>query len=83
MANPLKLWSRRRDLNPWPADYESAALPLSYAGSLKQAITLIIKEAWFVKQTPGGKSQHPSAGGYTSSERVLKLAGVHTGLKSQ
>jgi integrase len=25
-------WSRRRDLNPGPADYESAALPLSYAG---------------------------------------------------
>jgi hypothetical protein len=25
-------WSRRWDLNPRPADYESAALPLSYAG---------------------------------------------------
>ncbi len=25
-------WSRRRDLNPRPADYESAALPLSYTG---------------------------------------------------
>jgi hypothetical protein len=25
-------WSRRRDLNPRPADYKSAALPLSYAG---------------------------------------------------
>ncbi len=25
-------WSRRGDLNPWPADYESAALPLSYFG---------------------------------------------------
>ncbi len=27
------LWSRRWDLNPRPADYESAALPLSYAGN--------------------------------------------------
>ena len=27
-----KYWSRRRDLNPRPADYESAALPLSYTG---------------------------------------------------
>ena len=26
-------WSRRRDLNPRPADYESAALPLSYTGT--------------------------------------------------
>ena len=25
-------WSQRRDLNPWPAHYECAALPLSYAG---------------------------------------------------
>jgi hypothetical protein len=25
-------WSRQGDLNPRPADYESAALPLSYAG---------------------------------------------------
>src|SRR4029453_16118288 len=28
----LEVWSRRRDLNPRPADYESAALPLSYTG---------------------------------------------------
>ena len=27
-----KSWSRGRDLNPRPADYESAALPLSYPG---------------------------------------------------
>ena len=26
-------WSRRWDLNPQPADYKSAALPLSYAGT--------------------------------------------------
>ena len=29
---PEEDWSRRRDLNPRPADYESAALPLSYTG---------------------------------------------------
>ena len=28
----LKDWSRRSGLNRGPADYESAALPLSYAG---------------------------------------------------
>ena len=28
----LRRWSRRSDLNRGPADYESAALPLSYAG---------------------------------------------------
>ncbi len=28
-----EFWSRRRDLNPRPADYESAALPLSYTGA--------------------------------------------------
>ena len=27
-----KIWSQRWDSNPRPADYESAALPLSYAG---------------------------------------------------
>jgi integrase len=30
---PEEDWSRRRDLNPRPADYESAALPLSYTGA--------------------------------------------------
>jgi hypothetical protein len=28
----FEIWSRRTDLNRGPADYESAALPLSYAG---------------------------------------------------
>ena len=28
----MSYWSRRRDLNPRPSDYESLALPLSYAG---------------------------------------------------
>ena len=28
----LDNWSRRRDLNPQPADYKTAALPLSYIG---------------------------------------------------
>lgn len=32
VASACAVWSRRRDLNPGPADYESAALPLSYAG---------------------------------------------------
>jgi hypothetical protein len=32
----FKTWSRRRDLNPRPADYKSAALPLSYAGLVKE-----------------------------------------------
>ena len=30
----LKRWSRGRELNSRPADYESAALPLSYLGLL-------------------------------------------------
>jgi hypothetical protein len=29
--------SRRSDLNRWPADYESAALPLSYVGASQPA----------------------------------------------
>jgi hypothetical protein len=28
----LKIWSRERESNSRPADYESAALPLSYLG---------------------------------------------------
>src|SRR6266568_984787 len=32
--DPLKKWSREWELNPRPADYESAALPLSYLGPL-------------------------------------------------
>ena len=32
---PLHIWSRRRDLNPRPADYKSAALPLSYTGNFE------------------------------------------------
>ena len=30
-----RAWSRHGDSNPGPADYESAALPLSYAGFFK------------------------------------------------
>src|SRR5437879_6168985 len=33
-------WSRGRDLNPRPADYESAALPLSYPGISSQGWVL-------------------------------------------
>ena len=42
-ANPqvadsaTEAWSRRWDLNPRPADYESAALPLSYIGPVGRA----------------------------------------------
>ncbi len=35
------LWSRRRESNPQPADYKSAALPLSYVG--KQSILFLSK----------------------------------------
>jgi hypothetical protein len=31
-VGPGKEWSRGRELNSRPADYESAALPLSYLG---------------------------------------------------
>src|SRR5437667_10221810 len=31
-ARPWNIWSREWELNPRPADYESAALPLSYLG---------------------------------------------------
>lgn len=31
-AGNNKIWSRERELNSRPADYESAALPLSYLG---------------------------------------------------
>ena len=34
---PDSEWSRGRDLNPRPADYESAALPLSYPGDAGHA----------------------------------------------
>ena len=33
-SSPRKKWSRGRELNSRPADYESAALPLSYLGPL-------------------------------------------------
>ena len=33
VRNLLKNWSRGRELNSRPADYESAALPLSYLGA--------------------------------------------------
>ena len=37
-------WSRGRDLNSRPADYESAALPLSYLGLDFFILTSISKE---------------------------------------
>jgi hypothetical protein len=33
--NKEVFWSRWGELNPRPADYESAALPLSYTGAAK------------------------------------------------
>ena len=33
-ATPCFYWSRRWELNPRPTDYESVALPLSYAGNM-------------------------------------------------
>ena len=37
-------WSRGRELNSRPADYESAALPLSYLGF--EALLLAICDIW-------------------------------------
>src|SRR6266478_9164917 len=39
-------WSREWELNPRPADYESAALPLSYLGILLKINYLLISVAW-------------------------------------
>ena len=36
--NPLNLQSWRRESNPQPADYKSAALPLSYASKVLQML---------------------------------------------
>ena len=35
---PFSLLSRRRELNPRPADYESAAMPLSHGGAIPHNI---------------------------------------------
>jgi hypothetical protein len=37
---PKKILSRRGDLNPRPADYESAAIPLSHGGAIPHNIGL-------------------------------------------
>src|SRR5260370_31339064 len=41
-----EIWSREWELNPRPADYESAALPLSYLGILLKINYLLISVAW-------------------------------------
>src|SRR6267378_2613676 len=41
-----RCWSREWELNPRPADYESAALPLSYLGILLKINYLLISVAW-------------------------------------
>src|SRR5712671_3695437 len=43
IAGADRIWSRGRELNSRPADYESAALPLSYLG-LEQKTTLASAE---------------------------------------
>jgi hypothetical protein len=43
----LFVWSRQEDLNPQHADYDSAALPLSYAG----AKTIIVHTEPQIKPT--------------------------------
>ena len=40
------MWSRRVGLNHRPADYESAALPLSYAGLLRQVLSGARTKTW-------------------------------------
>jgi hypothetical protein len=37
-STPLFFLSRRRELNPRPADYESAAMPLSHGGAIPHNI---------------------------------------------
>ena len=51
-------WSQRWDLNPGPAVYETAALPLSYAGS-GQAI---LARAGSRQQRPGREVSRPAKG---------------------
>src|SRR3990170_2988079 len=38
LLSAWKIWSWREDLNPRPADYKSAALPLSYASDRQNSI---------------------------------------------
>src|SRR6266550_1229804 len=45
-VSALECWSREWELNPRPADYESAALPLSYLGILLKINYLLISVAW-------------------------------------
>ena len=47
-----EFWSRGRELNSRPADYESAALPLSYLGLVEKS-TLASTENWcqFIRKT--------------------------------
>ena len=59
LGNPsIKLWSRREDLNPQPADYKSAALPvelhrlasehlLSYHEIIRLSTPILIRFVFF------------------------------------
>ncbi len=68
MENPLNVtvsnyWSRHGDLNPRPADYESAALPLSYAGlGFSLAASCLLRNAHL--RMPDGLPPMPPASHY-------------------
>ena len=72
----LILWSRRVGLNHRPADYESAALPLSYAGSKKEEEGIMIRnpfcDPWWEGCWWGGL--------YPSSPSNVNLGWAHLGL---
>ncbi len=61
-ANLLKRWSREWELNPRPADYESAALPLSYLGQnpYKQRRSALPGLGSFVHISPKNFRTRPS-----------------------
>ena len=42
----LDLWSQRRDSNPWPAVYETAALPTEPRWHHSQRIMIISQQGW-------------------------------------
>src|SRR5713101_8942669 len=57
-GSPPEEWSRGRELNPRPTDYESVALPLSYPGVPPQSLPLASRPVpppprWFQHLVPG------------------------------
>src|SRR5438552_1464327 len=57
----LEYWSRRSGLNRGPADYESAALPLSYAGDVRRNGHRIRTSLWLQRWRACGS--YPPGGG--------------------